>query len=173
MWQYFTEQLHICTQKSTTHNEHQRKLNVSENKKTPWALITTVNKRYWIRYFNHLQMEDQELLNKLKKKFTKCKESAAFLNVLTTSQGQMRIPSWKLRPQKKRTVSLYLCMVHCNLNHHLLVWIRKPKTFTHNYYMYSMVICIPVIFQVSAKVCNTAVKFVQNIDYNWMTNGRN
>ena len=46
-------------------------------------------------------MEDQELLNKLKKKFTKCKQSAAFLNVLTTSQGQMRIPSWKLRPQKR------------------------------------------------------------------------
>ena len=57
-------------------------------------------------------MEDQELLNKLKKKFAKCKQSEAFLNVLTTSQGQMRIPSWKLRPQKKRTVSLYLCIVH-------------------------------------------------------------
>ena len=46
-------------------------------------------------------MEDQELLNELKKKFTKCKQSVAFLNVLTTSQGQMRIPSWKLKPQKR------------------------------------------------------------------------
>lgn len=53
-------------------------------------------------------MEDQELLNKLKKKLTKCKQSVAFLNVLTTSQGQMRIPSCKLRPQKREQFPLSL-----------------------------------------------------------------
>lgn len=47
-------------------------------------------------------MEDQELLDKLKKKSATYKQSAAFLNVLTTSQGQMRISSCKLRLRKKK-----------------------------------------------------------------------